>query len=43
MGLYLAATLCEKLGLGLSLSSEEGEGTTVELRFPFDERRISAE
>ena len=43
MGLYLAATLCEKLGLGLSLSSEEGEGTTVELRFPFDERRISVE
>ena len=43
MGLYLAATLCEKLGLGLSLSSEEGEGPTVELRFPFDERRISAE
>ena len=43
MGLYLAATLCEKLGLGLSLSSEEGKGTTVELRFPFDERRLSVE
>ncbi len=43
MGLYLAATLCEKLGLGLSLSSEEGEGTTVELSFPFDERRLSVE
>ena len=43
MGLYLAATLCEKLGLGLSLSSEEGEGATVELRFPFDERRLSVE
>lgn len=43
MGLYLAATLCEKLGLGLSLSSKEGEGTTVELRFPFDERRLSVE
>ncbi len=43
MGLYLAATLCQKLGLGLSLSSAEGEGTTVELRFPFDERRLSVE
>lgn len=43
MGLYLAATLCRKLGLGLSLASEEGKGTTVKLTFPFDERRLSLE
>ena len=25
----------------LSLSSEEGKGTTVEVRFPFDKRRLA--
>ena len=39
MGLYLAATLSQKLGLGLSLSSEEGTGTVFKLVFPFDDRR----
>ncbi|MDD6785816.1 MAG: ATP-binding protein [Eggerthellales bacterium] len=39
MGLYLAATLSQKLGLGLSLSSEIGQGTVFKLVFPFDDRR----
>ena len=39
MGLYLAATLSQKLGLGLSLASEEGVGTVFKLVFPFDDRR----
>lgn len=40
MGLYLAARLCEQLGLGLSLSSTEGEGTCATLTFPLDRRRM---
>ena len=39
MGLYLAARLCEQLGLGLSISSVDGEGTCVTLAFPLDRRR----
>jgi signal transduction histidine kinase len=42
MGLYLAARLCEQLGLGLSLASVEGEGTCVTLSFPLDRRRMDA-
>ncbi|EKQ51257.1 MULTISPECIES: sensor histidine kinase [unclassified Clostridium] len=34
IGLYLCKKLCEKLGLGISLSSEEGEGTKVNIIFP---------
>lgn len=34
IGLYLAKKLCDKLGLGISLSSTEGEGTTVKIIFP---------
>lgn len=34
MGLYLCKKLCVKLGLGLSVCSEEGRFTEVELRFP---------
>lgn len=41
MGLYLAALLCEKMGLGLSLASEEGVGTRVMISFPHDRRRLA--
>lgn len=34
IGLYLCKKLCEKLGLGISLSSVEGEGTKVNIIFP---------
>lgn len=39
MGLYLAARMCEKMGIGISLKSEEGVGTTVCLTFPQDRQR----
>ena len=39
MGLYLAALLCEKMGLGVGLASEEGTGTRVMIAFPHDNRR----
>ena len=34
MGLYICAGLCRKLSIGLDISSNEGEGTTVVLTFP---------
>ena len=37
IGLYLAARLCEQLGLGLSISSADGEGTCATISFPLDE------
>lgn len=37
MGLYLCAKLCKKLGIGISISSQEKIGTCVSLEFPFDE------
>ena len=40
MGLYLVATMCASLGIGLSLTSEEGTGTTVTFGFPHDRRRV---
>ena len=43
MGLYLAARLCEQLGLGLSITSTDGEGTCATLSFPLDHRRIDVE
>lgn len=43
MGLYLAARLCEQLGLGLSLSSVDGEGTCAALSFPLDRRQLDTE
>ena len=40
MGLYLAAVMCGKMGLGLGIASEEGVGTRVMLAFPHDRRRM---
>lgn len=34
IGLYLCKKLCEKLGLGITLTSAEGEGTKVNIVFP---------
>lgn len=34
IGLYLCSKLCEKLGLGLNLISNEGKGTGVSIIFP---------
>lgn len=34
LGLYLCKRLCDKIGLGISLESAEGAGTTVRLIFP---------
>lgn len=34
IGLYLCKKLCEQLGLGLTLTSKEGEGTKVSIIFP---------
>ena len=34
MGLYLCRKLTEQLGLGLSIESEQGAGTTVQIVFP---------
>lgn len=42
MGLYLAARLCEQLGLGLSITSVDGEGTCATVTFPLDRRRFDA-
>ncbi|MDD5807390.1 MAG: HAMP domain-containing sensor histidine kinase, partial [Eggerthellales bacterium] len=36
MGLYLSAQACAAMGVQMSLSSQEGEGTSVTLRFPCD-------
>ncbi len=38
MGLYLIALMCQRLGLGISLASEEGAGTRVIFSFPHDRR-----
>ena len=40
MGLYLAAVACERMGLGLRVSSEEETGTTITLTFPLDRTRM---
>jgi len=37
LGLYLCKKLCLKLGLNISLQSEKGEGTVVEIIFPKSE------
>ncbi len=42
MGLYLVAAMCEEMGLGVGIGSEEGTGTRVLLSFPHDRRRLEA-
>lgn len=37
IGLYLCEKLCHKLGLGISLSSQQNVGTTVKITFPISE------
>ncbi len=39
MGLHLVASMCEQLGVGVRLASEEGIGTRVIFTFPHDRRR----
>ncbi|SCL97038.1 sensor histidine kinase [Sporanaerobacter sp. PP17-6a] len=34
IGLYLCKRLCDKLGIGISAHSKQGQGTTIELSFP---------
>ena len=41
MGLYLVAIMAERMGIGVSLSSTQGKGTTVQFSFPHDRRRLS--
>ncbi|MDO4291215.1 MAG: sensor histidine kinase [Eggerthellaceae bacterium] len=43
MGLYLVAVMCARMGLGVGIASEEGEGTRVAFSFPHDRRRALAE
>lgn len=40
MGLYLAAKICAKMGVGIRIASEEGAGTRLLLEFPQDRRRM---
>lgn len=40
MGLYLAAEMCERMGLAIAIASEEGKGTRVMIAFPHDRRRL---
>lgn len=42
MGLYLAARLCARMGLSITLTSEEGVGTRVRIGFPHDRGRLDA-
>ena len=41
MGLYLCKNLCDKLGLGLKITSEENEGTEVNIIFPIGDAIIA--
>ena len=40
IGLYLCKKLCDKLGLGIAIQSEEGQGTCVTLDFPDGSRHF---
>ena len=40
MGLYLCKNLCDKLGLGLKITSKENEGTEVNIIFPIGDAII---
>ncbi|MGN0045910.1 MAG: sensor histidine kinase [Eggerthellaceae bacterium] len=41
MGLYIAAKLCQAMGVGLSLGSELGKGTRVLLIFPLYDHKVT--
>lgn len=41
MGLYLCKKLCDKLEIGITMTSQIGKGTTVELIFPVGENSLS--
>lgn len=41
MGLYLCSIMCQRMGLGISLTTDEGSGTTVSITFPHDRRRMA--
>lgn len=43
MGLYLVATMCEKMGLGLSIASEQGVGSRIVMVFPGDRNRFAVQ
>ena len=40
IGLYLCKKLCDKMGLGLNIESEENKGTKVTVIFPRTENLI---
>lgn len=42
LGLYLVARLCEAMGVGVSIASEQGVGTRVMIEFPHDFRRLDS-
>lgn len=42
-GLYLSLKVCEAMGLGLDIASEEGAGTQVLVTFPHDRSRLLLE
>ncbi len=41
MGLHLAALMCDRMGLGIAIASEQGKGTRVIFTFPHDRRHLS--
>lgn len=43
MGLYLVAVMCDRMGLGVGIASEEGVGTRVLLSFPHDRSRADVQ
>ncbi len=42
LGLYLVARLCEAMGIGVAIASEQGRGTRIMFEFPHDMRRLQA-
>lgn len=41
MGLYLSKTMCDRMGLGFAIRSEPDQGTSVDIVFPHDRRRLA--